>query len=212
MVDLPAPWPPTRTLRLGFSEMLAPSRKPPSHARLHQLGVRLGLRFAVLAIEADARIRVQKRLPQALDAHLGHLDAAGGGGVFEVRGGRNLLGVDHGHRLFVARGMDAPVVRVPVLKDAARVFRKLLDGSGNANGEQVFAAPCLRRQVGSGRRMRGNRDATLEANPRQHVLERRACLAGGRHRRVHSELAEKPFELFLVRIRRVDAEDVNTLG
>ena len=52
-------------------------QEPPLPAEGHQFAVLIRFRVVFPVIEADARAGVEERLPQALHAHLGHLDPTG---------------------------------------------------------------------------------------------------------------------------------------
>src|SRR5690606_33964264 len=93
------------------------------------------LRFerAFLRIETDARARVEERLPQALDAHLRHLDPTARGGVVKVLRLGDVPRVQNRDGEATLSRMVAPVVRVLILHDGTYILRKLIERSGDLN-------------------------------------------------------------------------------
>ena len=171
-------------------------------------------------VEAQARGGVEKRLPQALDADLRHLDPAGGRRVGKICRLNNILGVDHRNRQVRFRRVRACVVGVTIADDLLQVVRQIVDFARDLNGQQRFALPRPNARVAVQRLkqpivvadMRGDGDSALFVHLIDDCAEGPIGQIGRRTRVGNAELAEESLQKRWCARRRVDAQEVNSLA
>ena len=107
----------------------------------NELRVFLGLQLSHFRVEPNSRSGVEERLPEALDAHLGHLDPARRGAVLEVGRLDHVLRIDDGQRKPLFGRMGTAVVWVRVLDDGPGLLGQVLDWPRDLDREEIVALP-----------------------------------------------------------------------
>jgi hypothetical protein len=185
-----------------------------------ELGVFFGLQLSFLRIQPNARTRVEKRLPQAIDAHLGHLDPARRGAILQVGCLHDVLGVDDGERQPLLGRLRTAVVRVPVLDDGPVFLGQVLHRPRDLNREEIRAVPGAYARLPLKRSEKplvsgyvsGHGHAALLPDLREdfHKARRRKVRGGVGVR--DAECAEVSSELILGGVRRVDAQHMHAFA